>query len=126
MDNFPDGSPPKRSNFPMEVTAFGAAMLLLGLAAGFFARPLLTPAADKAPTAATPMVVVVTAPPQVVVVTPTSDPAGPAPQPTVAEQPSGADPVAAATAMVAVTERVRHFKGEADAKVVILEFSDFQ
>jgi hypothetical protein len=85
-------------------------MLVLGLAAGYYARPYLTGQA-KLPTESAAQA------------EPTSAPASATAGPTV-------DPaeVAArqAALMQSIVEKTRHFKGNPDAAVTLIEFSDFQ
>lgn len=83
-------------------------MLVIGLAGGYFGRPLL----ERNTTAVEPVVV------------------APANNPTL--QPT-TDPVAAATAeargrqlLATVIGQTRHFLGDENAPVTIIEFSDFQ
>lgn len=85
---------------PLATIAVGLVMLAVGIAAGYFGRPLVTPE----PLEATPVASV--------------DSAGPS----VAAD-AGPD---AAALMDAVVAQTRHFKGDPDAPVTIVEFSDFQ
>ena len=78
----------------------GLVMLGAGVLAGYFGRPLVTPR----PLGATP-------------VTPTVGAANP---PAAASDPS------AVTLMEAVIAQTRHFKGDPNAPVTIIEFGDFQ
>ena len=85
----------------------GLAMLVIGVLAGYFGRPLVTPQPlETTPVASTDV-----------------------------DQPSAAsdlNPAAAegnpspATIMAAVVAQTRHFKGDPDAPITIIEFSDFQ
>ena len=95
----------------------GLLMLVVGLAAGFYARPLLTQQAEDLQAAATlPPTSAVAAPADtgqtVATVAPTADPTA------VAESQKGL--------MEFLTGQMRHFKGDPDAPVTIIEFSDFQ
>lgn len=97
----------------------GVVMLVIGLLAGYFFRPA-TPA------------------PQVVVMAPTGAPQAAAPAaakpPTQAAAAAPAQPTAKPTVDPAVykkiadtlTEKVRHWEGDPNAAVTLLEFSDFQ
>jgi hypothetical protein len=88
----------------------GLAMLLIGLLLGYVGRPLLTggtPGAAQAPTA---------------IVQPTSAQAqagNPTDVPT-------ADATAMADLMSTVIQQTRHFKGDENAPITMIEFSDFQ
>jgi hypothetical protein len=98
--------PPAAPRSPMLTTALvGVVMLAVGLAAGYLGRPLVAPqAAESAAVAATS-----SANP------PANSPANPA-----------AGDQAQATLMDAVVAQTRHFKGDANARVTIVEFGDFQ
>ncbi len=87
----------------------GLLMLVVGLIAGFLLRPLArVPAlASLAPATATTSVVAG-------VILPTA---------TTQSEPSAADKKAL---MEAVTAQTRHFRGNPDAPVVMIEFSDYQ
>jgi protein-disulfide isomerase len=76
----------------------GLAMLILGAVGGFFLRPLIMPGDVPDTTAAQVEAPVVTA----------------------AANPNSAQ------IMQLVTEQTRHFAGAEDAKVTIIEFSDYQ
>ena len=84
---------------PLATIAVGLVMLAIGIAAGYFGRPLVTPE----PLEAMPVASV--------------DPAEPS---------AAADAANAAALMDAVMAETRHFKGDPDAPVTIVEFSDFQ
>lgn len=86
----------------------GLVMLVLGLAAGFWARPLL----EKPEAAATTAPVAqATSPSALVTTAPTVDPTS---QAMLQEM------------MGYALNETRHFRGDANAPVTILEFSDFQ
>jgi protein-disulfide isomerase len=76
----------------------GLAMLILGAVGGFFLRPLIQPG---------------------------DDPASPAAQVEAPAVTAAANPNAAQM-MQLVTEQTRHFAGSENAKVTIIEFSDYQ
>lgn len=75
----------------------GAAMLVLGLLVGFYARPFLLAGSPSGTNSAPPVVI------------PTED-----------------NSAAQAQLMETVIAQVRHFKGDPDAPVTIIEFADFQ
>ena len=78
----------------------GLTMLVVGALLGYFGRPLVTPRPLEA-------LAVAAATPQDEVAASAADPS-------------------AATFMDAVVAQTRHFKGNADAPVTMVEFSDFQ
>jgi len=80
----------------------GVVLLIVGLLAGYFARPLITP--DL-----------------------TGEVSGSSSVPTqeVAAQPT-TDPVQRQQLMEFLLPQVRHFKGDVNAPVTLIEFSDFQ
>jgi hypothetical protein len=86
----------------------GIVMLVVGLLGGYYIRPLLSP--EPAPVAAAEVSTSseTEKPPAVV---PTSD----------AERAAQQQEL-----MTAVVERTRHFRGDPDAPITIIEFSDFQ
>jgi hypothetical protein len=100
MENLPgENKPAFIINFYSWATPIvGIVMLVIGLAAGYFGRPLLTPNA-KQPEAQ------VTAP--------------------VVSLPDEA-PQSAEEMMEFLVSQVRHFRGDANAPVTMIEFSDFQ
>jgi len=108
----------RRSDLP-GLMAFGGAMLMVGVALGYFISRATVERVE---------------PTQVAVVSPTHVVEGktPAPASTVSSsnplpaEGGPATPDAAATAMLDVIARVRHFKGDPNAPVTIVEFSDFQ
>lgn len=77
----------------------GVVMLVVGVLAGYFGRPLVTPQ----PVAPTPVVVADSG----------------------ATNPSTSNPSSAAL-MDAVVAQTRHFKGDPAAPITIVEFGDFQ
>ena len=80
----------------------GRVLLVVGLLAGYFIRPMITPdiAADAGGSSSIPA--------------PTT-----APQPTV-------DPETRKQLMDFLLPQVKHYKGDANAPVTLIEFSDFQ
>jgi hypothetical protein len=80
----------------------GVVLLVVGLLAGYFLRPMITPAlpAETGGSSSVPA--------------PTE-----APQPTV-------DPATRQQLMDFLLPQVKHFKGDANAPVTLIEFSDFQ
>ena len=82
----------------------GGLMLFIGLLGGYFGRPLLQPQ---------PPVITTTSQPGVV--SPTEAPASPQTQTVDPEE-----------LMAFVISQTRHFKGNPDAPVTIIEFSDYQ
>ena len=83
---------------------FGLVMLAFGLLAGYLGRPLLAPAPTESPTAAAPLTSTAT---------PTAE---------------TTDSLAAQrmALMQAIIAKTRHFKGNPEAPVTLIEFSDFQ
>jgi protein-disulfide isomerase len=92
---------------PLAIVVVGLVMLGIGITIGFFGRPLVTPEPlDAAPVAS--------------VDTPES--------PVVSESdanPDGGNP-SPAMLMDTVVAQTRHFKGDPDAPITIVEFSDFR
>jgi len=86
----------------------GIVMLVVGLLGGYYIRPLLSPKPAPVLAAEVSTSSETENPPAVV---PTSD----------AERAAQQQEL-----MIAVTERTRHFRGDPDAPVTIIEFSDFQ
>jgi len=85
-------------------------MLLLGLLGGYFLRPYVEPSAEEAAPAAAAVVV-------------TAEPVDSAVLPETPPQ----DPEARRKALMdALIAQTKHFKGDPNAPVTILEFSDFQ
>ena len=82
----------------------GAVLLVIGLLGGYFGRPLLQPQ---------PPVITTTSQPGVV--SPTGAPASPQTQTVDPEE-----------LMAFVISQTRHFKGDPEAPVTIIEFSDYQ
>jgi protein-disulfide isomerase len=82
----------------------GGLMLVIGLLGGYFGRPLL----NTQPLA-------ITTPSQQGVALPTVAPANPSAQPVDPEE-----------VMALVISQTRHFKGNPDAPVTIIEYSDYQ
>ncbi|GAB4536130.1 MAG: hypothetical protein Kow0063_21190 [Anaerolineae bacterium] len=106
-DSVPAARPAIGRNSPLAVISVGVVMLVIGVLAGYFGRPLITPQpleAAGAPVAA-------------------ADDA----EPSVAGDigPAASDP-SAQRLMDALVAQTRHFKGDPDAPVTIIEFSDFQ
>jgi protein-disulfide isomerase len=102
----PAPPPPAAPRSPVWTTILvGVVMLAIGLAAGYLGRPLVAPQS-----------------PQPAVVASTDSAVPPAS--------SQADPAAGSqaqpTLMDAVVAQTRHFKGDANAQVTIVEFGDFQ
>jgi len=89
-----------RSHWPTTALV-GLAMLLVGLAVGYLARPVITPE----PASPTPVATAGTA--------------------VSATDPSGSNP-STETLMAAVVAQTRHFRGDPDAPVTVIEFGDFQ
>lgn len=90
----------------------GFLMLILGLVGGYFARPMFEGGVPRI-TATLPSTSVAVDPGQsVATVAPTADPTA------VAESQKGL--------MEFLTGQMRHFRGDPDAPVTIIEFSDFQ
>jgi protein-disulfide isomerase len=103
-----DPTPTTARSSPLVIVAVGLAMLVVGTMTGYFGRPLVTPQ----PVEATPGVSVDTPEPNVVSDTNNASPSQ--------ENPS------AETVMAAIVVETRHFKGNPDAPVTIVEFSDFR
>ena len=83
----------------------GVVMLAIGLAAGYLGRPLVAPQSSDSGAVAS---------------TDSANPsAGSQANPSAGSQ-------AQATLMDAVVAQTRHFKGDANARVTIVEFGDFQ
>jgi hypothetical protein len=90
--------PPAAPRSPILTTALvGVVMLAVGLAAGYLGRPLVAPQAADSDAVAS----------------------------TASANPS-ASSQAQPTLMDAVVAQTRHFKGDANARVTIVEFGDFQ
>jgi hypothetical protein len=86
----------------------GLVMLVVGLLAGYFLRPLIPlPSGAATPVAAA--------------ATPTTASDNPAAASAVTEQPANLQEL-----MAYLLPQVRHFKGDPAAPVTIIEFSDFQ
>lgn len=100
MENLPgEPKPAFIINFYSWATPIvGLIMLVIGLAGGYFGRPLLTPEASQ---------------PEVKATVPAASLPDEAPQ-------------SAEEMMEFLITQVRHFKGDANAPVTIIEFSDFQ
>jgi hypothetical protein len=94
--------------------ALAVLMLVVGLLAGYFGRPLL-----NKPVEITPVVAVETTP--VVAVSGTQ-----APVATTAIDPTMAAIASQQQLMDYLVSHTTHFKGDANAKVTIIEFSDYQ
>ena len=98
-------TPPSRPALVINIQSWatpivGLVMLLLGLALGYVGRPLVTPQSTPAPAAAE-----------------------------VLPTPSGSSPaggVSTPTLMEYLVPQTRHFKGNEDAPVTFIEFSDYQ
>ncbi len=99
--------PTKARSSPLAIVTVGMVMLVVGVIAGYFGRPLVTPQ----PMNATPVASVDT-------------------EPSTASAASDANPAQsnppAETLMTAIVAETRHFKGSPDAPVTIVEFSDFR
>jgi protein-disulfide isomerase len=104
---------------PFSLIIVGGVMLCIGLVAGYMARPLV----EQRP--ATTAASIPTAPAATVPPAATSAPVTAEPEVSVPEEalPSDAEREAV---MTALSESTRHFKGDPDAPVTIIEFSDFQ
>ncbi len=89
----------------------GLVMLVVGLAGGFFLRPVVLPSDAATPASAEDVSSASTGAQQTSQQTPQ------------AQQPSAADRQALMDALV---PQVRHFKGDAGAPITVIEFSDFQ
>jgi hypothetical protein len=83
----------------------GLVMLVLGLVGGYFIYPLVKSSTEATTTATAPVEV--------------SSVQTEAPQPTV-------DPAARQQLMDFLVPQVKHFKGDANAPITLIEFSDFQ
>jgi hypothetical protein len=102
-DHVDDRAPYKRTG--LSTVLFGLLMLGLGFVLGFIGRGAVTPVAPKPMARATSLVV------------------GGAVTPT----PNTADQAARRTTLMnAVVAQARHFKGDPNAPVTLIEFSDFQ
>jgi len=97
----------------------GLLMLVLGLVGGFYLRPLFSPQGEGQPQAAA-----TTAPTSVAAVAPVD------PGQSVATVAPTADPTAVAESQASLMEflvgQTKHFIGDPNAPVTIIEFSDFQ
>jgi protein-disulfide isomerase len=112
---------------PFAIIIVGTVMLCIGIAVGYFGRPMVAPAAVEQGAAPTPAVATAppaaSAPEQIVTVTPEPEAAEEAPESTPDLNESLAE---RQELMNQVVPDTRHFKGAADAPVTIIEFSDFQ
>jgi hypothetical protein len=104
-----DGATEKKPAFVLNfyswwIPIVGIVMLLIGLVGGYFLRPLVQPAATP---------VAALNPSEV------SSVQTEAPQPTM-------DPATRKQLMDYLLPQVKHFKGDANAPITLLEFSDFQ
>src|SRR3989337_1514537 len=98
-------SPPLVINFYSWATPIvGVVMLLLGLVGGYFVRPLIQPAPTAAPNPEAASL---------------QSMQTETPQPTM-------DPETRKQLMDYLLPQVKHFKGDANAPITIIEFSDFQ
>lgn len=91
--------PTKVHNSLLVTLVVGLAMLVIGGLAGYFGRPLINPEPTPAPAVAA------------------ANPGNP--------NPASGDP-SAASLMEGVVNQTRHFKGDPDAPITIVEFGDFQ
>lgn len=94
--------------------ALAVIMLVIGLLAGYFGRPLLNKGADSPSTVAA-----VTNPSATLTVNQT-------PAVTTSVDPTMAAITSAQQAMEYLISHTTHFQGDANAKVTIIEFSDYQ
>jgi protein-disulfide isomerase len=94
--------------------ALAVIMLVVGLLAGYFGRPLLSK--DTQPTE--PVVAITTTVPTI--------PADQATAPTTTVDPTMAAINSQAQLMDYLVSNTTHFQGDANAKVTIIEFSDYQ
>ena len=102
--------PTKARSSPLAIVAVGMVMLVVGVMAGYFGRPLVTPQ----PLSATPVASVDTEPSTASAASDARD-ANPA-----------QDNPSVETFMNTIVAETRHFKGSPDAPVTIVEFSDFR
>jgi len=86
----------------------GLVMLVVGLLAGYFLRPLLPLSTQEAT-------------PVAAALTPTTASVNPAAAPADTQQPADLQEL-----MAYLVPQIRHFKGDPAAPVTIIEFSDFQ
>jgi hypothetical protein len=94
--------------------ALAVLMLVVGLLAGYFGRPLLNKPTETTPVAAVEATPVATVP------------ADQTPVATTAVDPTMAAIASQQQLMDYLTSHTTHFKGDANAKVTIIEFSDYQ
>ncbi len=106
----PDSKPSLVINIQSWATpVVGLVMLVVGLLAGYFGRPLLAQQLPgETPIAAAP--------------TSASNPSTPNPQTSAATQPAAS----LKEVMDILIPQVKHFKGDPNAPVTFIEFSDFQ
>ncbi len=97
--------------------AFSVIMLVIGLVAGYFCRPLLTGGASKTPVAAVATTVPVANEPNA---------AGESLVPTAEVDPTLAAINSQEQLMAYLISHTTHFQGDPNAKVTIIEFSDYQ
>ena len=100
-----DPRPPKTQRTVLATAGVGLVMLVIGILVGYFGRPLVTPQPLEAAPATEAAVVASSAASQA--------------------NPSASNPSPQAL-MEAVVAQTRHFRGDPNAPITIIEFSDFQ
>ncbi len=127
----PSATPPAApAQNPINLVLFGTLMLVVGMLAGYFGRPLITQAVSDQALRDSGAAVAEPAPADA----PASDPSaadagtGSADAPATGEQGAVPTPTDAdmQQLMTFLVDNTRHFKGDPNAPVTIIEFSDFQ